>query len=229
MKNQQLNARSRTTSKRWSTRHRLSVVGAFLAGTLAVGGITFADSGSVSSNTDTQSMFDFADGSSVPGHSNLTRTENGEDVFVLVEAEGLVPGDAHTLWFVVFNQPQNCSDTCGEDDIFLESGELNAAGVQAAEIGIGNATGNIAKADGTIELGGHLEREGGDAGHQILFPAGLDGDSLLTVDGNDAEVHVILQSHGNARGGKKLLEQLSMVDANCTPTCADLQAAIHLP
>jgi hypothetical protein len=40
---------------------------------------------------------------------------------------------------------------------------------------------------------------------------------------------VILQSHGAALSGTALLEQLSMVDANCNPTCADLQAAVHTP
>ena len=111
----------------------------------------------------------------------------------------------------------------------MENGKLNEAGVQAAKIGIGNASGNIARADGTIELGGHLVKNGGDAGHQILFPAGLEGDSLLTVKATKAEVHVILQSHGAALSGTELLEQLSMVDANCNLTCADLQAAVHTP
>jgi hypothetical protein len=226
MRNQQLNEPSGATPRRMSTRHRLSIIGAFLVGTLAVGGISLAGAGTAST-TDTQGMMNFADGSAVDGESHLTRTDN--DVFVLVEGEGLVAGDAHTLWFIVFNQPANCSDECGENDIFNEDGTLYEESVEAAEIGIGNATGNIARADGTIELGGHLVTNGGPAGHQILFPAGLVGDSLLTVGGDDAEVHVILQSHGNARGGKKLLEQLSMVDANCTPTCADLQAAVHTP
>ena len=224
MRNQQLNELSDATPRRSSTKHRWGIIGAFLVGTLAVGGVSLAAAGAPST-TDTQGMFDFGDGSSVPGESHLTRTDDA--VFVLVEGEGLVAGDAHTLWFVVFNNPGDCSGTCGEDDIFNEDGSLNVEGVKAAEIGIGNASGNIARADGTIELGGHLVQNGGDAGHQILFPAALDGDSLLTADGDDAEVHVILQSHGNARGGEKLLEQLSMVDANCTPTCADLQAAVH--
>ena len=233
MRNQQLNAPSGATPKRSSTKHRLGIIGAFLVGTLAVGGVSLAGAGA-QSMTDTQTMFDFATGNPVPGDSHLTRTKN--DVFVLVEAEGLVAGGAHTLWFIVFNEPGECSDMCGEDDIFNADGSLNEAGVMAAEIGIGNASGNVARADGTIELGGHLERNGGPAGHQILFPAGLDpeGDSLLTVSGKKAEVHVILQTHGPARNlGDGLLEQLSMVDAQCNPilvdSCADLQAAVHTP
>jgi hypothetical protein len=72
-------------------------------------------------------------------------------VTVTVEAAGLTPGDAHTLWWVVFNNPSACSDPCGEE---------------------------------------------------ILFPAGLTGQALLTVSGHEAEVHLVIRSHGHARGGK---------------------------
>lgn len=216
------------THRRTPHRTRWGIVGAFVAGTLAVGGVTLAGAGGAST-TDTQNLIEFDTGAPLAGESHLTRTV--DSVSVVVEAEGLVPGDAHTLWWVVFNDPSGCSAPCGEDDIFFPNGELNVAGVMAAGIGIGNASGNIAKADGTIELGGNLAQ--GDTvasnGHQILFPAGLAGDSILTAVPADAEVHVVLQSHGQARGGPKLLEQLSYVDANCTPDCVDLQAAIHTP
>lgn len=214
--------------RRFRNKARWGIVGAFVAGTLAVGGVTLAGAGGAST-TDTQNLVDFHTGAPLTGESHLTRT--ADSVLVVVEAEGLVPGDVHTLWWVVFNNPDGCSAPCGEDDIFLPNGDLNVPGVMAAEIGIGNASGNIAKADGTIELGGHLAQGDTEAGngHQILFAAGLAGDSLLTAAPADAEVHVIVQSHGKARGGPELLEQLSYVDANCTPDCADLQAAIHTP
>ena len=216
------------THRRPPHRARWGLVGAFVAGTLAVGGVTLAGAGGAST-TDTQNLIDFDTGAPLAGESHLTRT--ADSVVVVAEAEGLVPGDAHTLWWVVFNNPSACSGPCGEDDIFLPNGDLNVAGVMAAGIGIGNASGNIAKADGTIELGGQLAQGDTEAsnGHQILFPAGLAGNSLLTAVPADAEVHVVLQSHGKARGGPKLLEQLSYVDANCTTDCLDLQAAIHTP
>jgi hypothetical protein len=188
--------------------------------------------GPVIADTDTQSVNWFSDGSPSGGWSHLTRT--GGMIVVTVEAAQLVSGDAHTLWWIVFNTPSGCSAPgCGENDIFLPTGDLNVDGVLAAGIAIGNATGNIAKADGTLEFGGRLVRGGGAAGHQVLFtPADFGGDGggsvLYAGAEDDAEVHLILQSHGEARGGPKLLEQLSYVDSNCTPTCEDRQFTVHL-
>ena len=178
-------------------------------------------------DTDTQDVLWFDDFSDTGGDSHLTRTD--DMILITLEAAGLVPGDAHTLWWIVFNDPEGCSDPgCGENDIFTPEGELNEAGVIAAQIAIGNASGNVAKSDGTLEFGGSLTQDAGADGHQVLFGAGF-GDYMLTASPDDAEVHVIVQTHGQARGGKKLREQLSMVDSNCTPACADIQVAVHLP
>ena len=65
--------------------------------------------------------------------------------------------------------------------------------------------------------------------HQVLFGAGMSSNYLLTASPHDAEVHLIVQSHGQARGGPKLLEQLAEVAKNCTPVCADIQFAVHRP
>lgn len=179
------------------------------------------------SSTDTQNVYWFDDGSETGGKSHLTRTDGM--ILIALEADSLVPGDAHTLWWVVFNDPAGCSAPgCGEDDIFNPDGSLNVPGVMAAEIAIGNASGNVAKSDGTLEFGGRMPRNG-DNGHQVLFGAGLASDYLLTASPHDAEVHVIVQSHGQGRSGEKLREQLTYVDANCTPACADIQFSVHLP
>lgn len=203
------------------------VVGA--AASLAlVGGVAWA-AHLTPSTTSSTGLIDFHDGSPEgDGTSHLTRTDGM--ALVMVEAENLVAGNAYTAWWVVFNQPENCSDeACGEDDIFLPSGDLNVDGVLASEIGIGNATGNIAKADGTAEFGARLKRNDNSGAHQIVFPAGLDGNALLTASPHDAEIHIVLQSHGQARGGNPLLAQLTYLEANCTPNCVDVQAAIHMP
>lgn len=181
------------------------------------------------STTDTQDVLWFADGTATGGKSHLTRTESM--IVVTLEAAGLVPGDAYTLWFIVFNNPGGCSDPCGEDDIFNPDGTLNVEGVQSAQIAIGNATGNIGKSDGTSELGGRMVQGAGtaDHGHQVVFGAGLASDVMLTAAPDDAEVHLIVQSHGQGRGGEKLREQISRLEANCTPACADIQFTVHLP
>jgi len=213
-------------------RGRTSVFGAMTVAFVMIAGIAVAAGHLQPSTTDVQNVLWFADESDTLGESVLTRT----DVMVLasIEGAGLEPGNAYTVWWVVFNNPTACSDgACGEDDIFVDgdpANGLNMAGVAAAEIAVGNATGNVAKADGTAEFGARLKRNDGAAsGHQILFPAGLSGDSVLTASGNDAEVHIVIQRHGQARGGQQLSNQLSLVETGCTPLCADVQFAVHLP
>jgi hypothetical protein len=167
--------------------------------------------GSVIADTDSQEVRWVSDFSLTFGWSHLTRTDGM--IVLTLEAVDLEPGDAHTLWWIVFNNPSACSYPCGEDDIFTPTG-LNVDGVLAAGIAIGNASGDIAKADGTLEFGARLERGGDAAGHQVLFTPydfGEDGGGSMLYAGaeDDAEAHLILQSHGKARGGPKLLEQLS--------------------
>lgn len=216
---------------------RLITFGTVLVAIMMIAGAAIAGFGPTPSTTDGQELANFADGSDAgDGVSHLTRTSG--EALIVVEAEGLNAGEVHTLWWIVFNNPSECSDECGEDDIFLENGDLNVDGVVAARIAIGNATGNIAKSDGTIELGARLKAYApgaaqADDGHQILFvpsdfPGGV-GNNLLTVRPNNAEIHVIVQGHGQARGGPQILKQLSEVDYGCTPNCVDLQFAVHAP
>jgi hypothetical protein len=208
---------------------RTGVFGSVLLALMMIAGVAVAAGHLQASNTDTQDVYWFADDTDTGGDSFLTRTDGM--VLATVEAAMLTPGDVHTLWFVVFNNPSACSDACGEDDIF-DGDDLNADGIAEAQIAIGNATGNVAKADGTAEFGARLKSGDDSGGHQILFvPAdfGGEGDHLLNVSGNDAEVHLIIQTHGQARGGPQLLNQLTYVDTACTPFCADIQFTVHQP
>jgi hypothetical protein len=220
---------------------RLITFGTVLVAIMMIAGAAIAGFGPTPSTTDGQELANFADGSDAgEGVSHLTRTSG--EALIVVEAEGLNAGEVHTLWWIVFNNPSACvgegaDEGCGEDDIFLEPGVLNVDQVVAARIAIGNATGNVSKSDGTIELGARLQAYApgaaqADDGHQILFvPSvfGGVGNNLLTVRPNDAEIHVIVQGHGQARGGPQILKQLSEVDYGCTPNCVDLQAAVHAP
>lgn len=189
--------------------------------------------GTAMAGTDSTQIRWFSNAEATSGWSHLTRT--GGMIIVTMEVAELVPGDVYTLWWVVFNTPAGCTDGCGEDEIFNEDGSLNVAGVLAAGISIGNASGNVAKSDGTLEFGARMPRSGDTGGHQLLFTpyvfgAGEETDYLLYASSNDdAEVHVIVQSHGQARGGNQLMGQLSMVEKNCTPGCADVQFAVHMP
>ena len=175
-------------------------------------------SGAATADTDTRSTQWFADGSDANGHSYLTRT--GDRILLTMELAGLNPGDAFTLWWVVFNTPEGCVNGCGDDE-FASMETMAAAGLAVA-----NATGNIVKSDGTLEFGATLQQGIDDTSHQILFST---VGPVLAANPEDAEVHLIVQSHGQARGGKKLRQQVSQFEANCTPACADLQFAVHPP
>lgn len=98
----------------------------------------------------------------------------------------------------------------------------------AAAVGVGNASGNVVKSNGTVEYGGVLRRNAMDD-HEVVFGAGFASPYLLIVDPDHAEIHIVVQTHGKGRGGKKLREQLTYFQANCTPSCADVQFAVHAP
>ena len=72
------------------------------------------------------------------GDSFLTRTDTM--ILIVVEVANLVPGDAHTLWWIVFNNPAACYVVfeCGESDIFNPDGTLNEGQIVAVGIAIGN-------------------------------------------------------------------------------------------
>ena len=207
---------------------RIKVAVVLLALVFGIDG-ALADGHLAPSTTNTEAVYWFADATDAGGLSHLTRT-NGM-IVATVEAANLVPSHAHTLWVLVFNRPENCSDeACGEDDIFTPEGDLNVPQVLATGLGIANGSGNVAKTDGTLEFGARVP-QGADLtalGHQVLFGDGF-GPTVLTASPHDAEVHFIIQTHGQSRGGPKLLEQLAYVDKNCTPFCSDIQFSVHVP
>ena len=137
--------------------------------------------------------------------SHLTRTD--DMLLLTAEVSGLEPGDTMTLWWFIVNS--GC--TAGGDCTVLA-----------------NANGNIVKSDGTLEFGAVLcEGEADAMGHQVIFANTDDGELVTDVD--SAFVILVVQSHGQARGGKQLREQVSELEANCTPSCVDVQIAFHAP
>ena len=205
------------------SRLSLTVIAVFLLGSGVAIGVPMA------STTDTQPVLRFSDGGDTGGLSHLTRFD--DRLLLVIEGAEVEPNHVYTIWWIVFNNPAGCSHPCGEDDIFNADGSLNVDGVIAAEIGIGNATGNVAKANGTIEFGAELTQDTNDD-HQVLFPAALGTGgqtSVLSEDPDGVEMHGIVQTHGQGRGGPQLLKQLSEVFFGCTPGCADIQFAVHLP
>ena len=150
--------------------------------TLIVGGMSMAQEDNLSSNTSSTTVHRFADTSVIAdAWSTMTRNEAG--VIATFHTSELTPDDVVTMWWVIFNEPQNCSDACGEDDIFLldengdnvmgENGpELNWDQIETAQIALVGATGIVVNTDGTGHFSAVLSV--GDNPNTVFGPSQID-------------------------------------------------------
>ena len=175
----------------------------------------------------------FADASEVEGASaSLTRYENG--LVMALHTSDLNQDETYTVWWVVFNEPGNCSDACGENDIFIFEGDepvldennnlvLNVEGVEAANISVLFASGAYVDDDGIGHFGGITGL--GDRPGTIFGPG--------VVNPLTAEVHLVVRTHGPVVEGM-FDAQITSFGGACGSTdnglpCADLQFAVFLP
>ncbi len=177
----------------------------------------------------------FTDASVIDGtEAALTRMDNG--VSVKVDTVDLTAGDAVTMWWVVFNEPQNCSDgECGENDVFnLDDKEdfilnddgsppFNMAIHEAAKISINYMDGHVIDEGGTATFNGQLPV--GDTSRANIGP-GL-------LDPMKAEIHLVVRSHQQAIPGQ-VDAMTYTINGGCAaefpnPPCDDLQFAVFLP
>ncbi len=176
----------------------------------------------------------FGDPETPVGRSVLTRTEAG--VSAQLRTSGLEPREAVTLWWVVFNTPEGCSDACGENDIFIggdPAAGLYLDGIAAADIVVAYGGRAIANRHGSATIAASL-REAGSV-REVLF-----GAEPTLKDSEAAEIHLVLRSHGPAVPGM-IDEQLGSYAGGClvflhppaipdeVGECADIQFAVHLP
>ena len=166
--------------------------------------------------------------------STLARTKNG--ITATLQTQELEAGDAYTLWWVIFNHPENCEypipgiTSCGEGDVFAQP-----LGDTDVKVSVQYAGGNIVGGTGRVDFGAYLQ-EGvtPDAPGQLVFGSGL-------IDSKKAEVHLVVRSHGRVFPPMEGT-QLSTFGGACTaetdPTdagpegpreCADVQFAAHIP
>jgi len=172
--------------------------------------------------------------------SMLDRTDQRITTKVRTRAR---PGHAHTLWYVIFNAPQRCSDGgCGDDDVFVDpsdhSAGFNAAQIAATRASVvwGNA-GAVANRAGRLKLEGALGTgEVPDGPRQVVIGRGEDG-ALVPLgvatgleNPHDAVIIAVLQDHGAAHDDPELLEQqLTSFQGACNSACEDAQIAVHVP
>ncbi len=182
-----------------------------------------------------ESVHRFSDKAPVKGaEASLMRSHSG--VAMKLSTSELPPSEAITVWWVVFNEPQNCSDQeCGENDVFNlgadekpilnadGSAPMNMAAIDAAKISILRADGHVIDQSGDARYAAGLVK--GDTSEAIIGP-GL-------TDPIFAEIHLVVRSHGPAVVGK-LDDMLYNINGGCAdkfpnPPCVDLQYVMFMP
>lgn len=155
-------------------------------------------------------------------NASSTMLRNRHGVTVSVDTTGLEPEAAHTIWFLVFNNPEFCTGSPGLDCDPAAGDVVNPA-VQASVLWGG--AGRVSDAFGQISLDGTVF-EGAPPG-LLLFGPGL-------IDSLKADIHVIVRSHGSAaalEGAGQLAAALTTPGGGCKPNgvndCADVQAVAH--
>jgi len=175
----------------------------------------------------------------IPGtHAQLVRRSNG--VAVKVSTRNLPPG-AYTLWWEIYNAPENC---IGECDFFEDA--FNPA----TQFAVHWAAGGIVGEDGEMQveaetLVGDLPGEPCPAvpfvGPKVLFGCGL-------LDAKGAQINVIIKTHGEPSANPEVLyRQMGTIGGACTNPpgavdhpvdpdpayrlfpCYDPQVAVFLP
>jgi hypothetical protein len=136
-----------------------------------------------------------------------------------VAASGLAENSAFTVWWVVFNNPAACVMGCDANDLpnpAVRAAVFYAAGFVTGGDGVGTEDG-VGNVDAYIEAG--------------ALPAGIDietGDGLEPGNGFDAEVHIVVRTHGTISPGQ-VHKQIGTFNEGCTPTCANRQVAVFPP
>jgi len=150
----------------------------------------------------------FSDGSIVLGSSaTLVRTDKG--LTITIHTSGLEPGAAHTVWWVIYNNPEHCvSDVCTDPPDFgnpdVQGTVLNATGHVIGNNGVGNFAAYLAEGD----ISG------------LSLPIAFPGDAAGLVDARKAQIQLVVRSHGQPIPGQ-VKEQISMYNGG---GCHDLES-----
>lgn len=171
-------------------------------------------SSSFAQNHSETTVFNYADATEIEGtYSQLIRSEN--TIAMELKTNDLMPREPYTVWWVIFNEPTACSETCDGDDIFAADGSMSLN--EAAEISILFADGAMSDADGNGNFSAVLTED-------RPFGQVLAGPGLTATQ--DAEVHLVVRHHGDLIP-ELAYEQLSQGSACSDCYKQDVQFAIH--
>ena len=140
-------------------------------------------------------VVDFETGVAVNGAGKMTRTKKA--VWVDINTQDLRANTVYTMWWIVWNNPSQCVDGCGEDDLGVRGNSIFYAG------------GFISDANGAANVSIHVEAGNLRGGIQVLLGSGLNPNK-----GNKAEMHVLIRSHGAPVAGS-VDYQISSVEGLC--------------
>jgi hypothetical protein len=155
----------------------------------------------------------FSGGSAVPGAWSALVTD-GSGASLTLHTTELVPGDAVTVWWVVFNAPRNCTHPegpyrCGPGDLPPFGGD------GSAQPSLLYATGHVIGGSGKADFGAHLA-VGDTSG--ALFGPGL-------TNPLGADIHLVLHDHGPA--DPAIVNDEIHSFGVCNPICTDVQFSVH--
>ena len=180
-------------------------------------------------NTTMISLPDF--GAVADSEASLDRLDYG--LATRVSTTDLIPNNAYTLWWTVYNYPENCTDgACGTDDVLLTDADgaviitddglppVNLPQWEAVGISVLRADGMVADQTGNIVFNAHLPI--GDVSEAMGGPG-------IVLPGT-AEIHLVVRDHGPADPAI-LNDMLNTMNGGCeadfpNPPCVDVQVAV---
>jgi hypothetical protein len=179
--------------------HRLTTLGLLaLLGTPALTPALSADGNALGPTV--SPVYNIWDPGTVVGTSRLIRTAKG--ISATLTSTDLPPGHALTMWFGVFNNPAACaSNPCTWSDGDNPDVQLDFL----------YASGHVVGRSGRGTFSAHLKV--GDPSGSAFVEFGGEGIGLL--DPWNAEVHLLLHSHGPAQSGQLLKSQITSFLGGC--------------
>lgn len=159
-------------------------------------------------------LYRFEDASEVDGAiATLLRT--GSNVSTTIKTSELDPHHTYTVWWVIFNYPDECENGCGEPDLFND--DVGGSVLYAAGHVIGgNGKGNFA---GSLQTG---DLRGCQAPWDAFNLGLINGEGELDmcrdglVDPYGAEIHLVVRTHGERIPGM-VNDQINTFAGGCTP------------
>ena len=175
--------------------------------------VVFMASAAIADPGVSANVYRFADGSPVAGAwSTLATGDSGARM--ALQTSGLPAGHTVTVWWVIFNEPQNC--THPEAGLRCSAGDLPPFG------------GDDSAATSLVYAAGHEIGGGGRATFSARLPTGDTSGALWgpgLIDPLGADIHLLVRDQGTLTPHQR--SQGIHDFGLCSPTCTNLQFSPH--